>query len=80
MLRAIETATGDVLALLDDDPEAHNDWKKISMHYADPLVGMLAVVTKNHLNGEDLYPEGCEVRVGIGNGKAICNKSIKYKK
>jgi glycosyltransferase involved in cell wall biosynthesis len=75
VLRAIDTATGDVLALLDDDAEAHSDWlRRIVVHYADPLVGGVGGRYENYFDGvKAFYPEVTEVGIVKWNGKPIGN-------
>lgn len=75
VLRAIEIANGDVLALLDDDAEAHGDWlKKIVAHYADPLVGGVGGRYVNYFDGvKASYPKVKEVGIVKWNGKPIGN-------
>lgn len=50
--KAIESAQGDVLVLLDDDAEAHPDWlQRISVYYHDPKVGGVGGRYINYFSG-----------------------------
>ena len=75
VLRAIEIASGDVLALLDDDAEAHSDWlKRIVTYYADPLVGGVGGRYVNFFDGvKASYPKVKEVAIIKWNGKPVGN-------
>jgi glycosyltransferase involved in cell wall biosynthesis len=75
VLRAIDVANGEVLALLDDDAEAHGDWlKRIIAHYADPLVGGVGGRYINYFDGvKASYPRVKEVGLVKWSGKPIGN-------
>lgn len=75
VLRAIEVANGEVLALMDDDAEAHGDWlRRINAHYTDPLVGGVGGRCVNYFDGvKASYPKVKEVGIVKWNGKPVGN-------
>ena len=54
--QAVQNCSGDVIAFLDDDAEAHQDWlERLSAFYADPSVGGVGGRYVYYLNGEQQH-------------------------
>lgn len=75
VIKAIDSADGDILALLDDDAEAHPDWlERIVAHYADPNVGGVGGRYVNFFDGiKQEYPPADTVAKLRWYGKSIGN-------
>lgn len=75
VVRAIDSAQGDVLALMDDDAEAHVDWlARISSYYSDPRVGGVGGRCVNYFHGvKQDYPPVRRVAKLCWYGRSIGN-------
>lgn len=75
VVKAIDTARGDVLTLLDDDAEAHPDWlSRIAAHYSDPSVGGVGGRCINYFDGiKQEYPPVSVVAKLFWYGKPVGN-------
>jgi glycosyltransferase involved in cell wall biosynthesis len=60
--QAVQNCSGDVIAFLDDDAEAHRDWlERLSVFYADPSIGGVGGRYINYFNGVRQYPSAADV-------------------
>ena len=75
VLTAVEHASGDILALMDDDAEAHPDWlENMLPHYADPSVGGVGGRCINYFSGvRQHYPPVKRVGRLYWYGRSIGN-------
>jgi len=54
--QAVQNCSGDVIAFLDDDAEAHRDWlERLSVFYADSSIGGVGGRYINYSNGVRQY-------------------------
>ncbi len=75
VVKAIDTAGGDILAFLDDDAEAHPDWlSRISKYYLTPSVAGVGGRYINFLNGIKQQVSPCSVAAKLfWYGKSVGN-------
>ena len=60
--QAVRNCSGDVIAFLDDDAEAHPDWlERLRVFYADPSIGGVGGRYINYFNGVRQYPPAVDV-------------------
>ena len=60
--QAVQNCSGDVIAFLDDDAEAHRDWlERLSVFYADASIGGVGGRYINYSNGVRQYQPAADV-------------------
>lgn len=73
--KGVEEAKGDIIAFMDDDAVAHQNWlEKIVPHYRDPMVGGVGGRCVNYFDGKKaFYPPAKKVGQITWFGKPIGN-------
>lgn len=74
--KGAEEVTGDIVAFMDDDAEAHQNWlEKLLLHYDDPMVGGVGGRYVNYFDGKKAYyPPAKKVGHITWFGKPIGNQ------